>query len=77
MTLRNFLRFISDEDARIELEIDDSTDNDYQYESIWLSDFRLGAPRSIKYADWTVKHIYFVPIKERSAQITLQIKQLV
>lgn len=76
MTLGIFIGLILEEDARIELEIADDTDNDYQYETFWLSDFRLGSQRSTKYSDWIVKHIYLFPIKERSAQITLQIKQI-
>ena len=42
MTLKNFLGLISDEEARIELEIDLENNEDYLYESFWLSDYRLG-----------------------------------
>lgn len=39
MTLQEFLRLISDEEQRCDLEIDEE-DKDYSYLSFWLSDFR-------------------------------------
>lgn len=38
MTLQELLSLIQDEEARIELEIDEG--EDYQYKSFWISDFR-------------------------------------
>lgn len=40
MILKDFLSFITDEEARIELEIDSKDAEDYIYESFWLSDYR-------------------------------------
>ena len=40
MILKDFLSFITDEEARIELEIDLNNAKDYSYESFWLSDYR-------------------------------------
>ena len=40
MILKYFLGFITDEEARIELEIDSKDAEDYSYESFWLSDYR-------------------------------------
>ena len=38
--LEDFLFHIQDEEARIELEIDEDDKKDYQYYHFWLSDFR-------------------------------------
>ena len=40
MILKDFLKLIIDEEARIELEIDSKDAEDYSYESFWLSDYR-------------------------------------
>lgn len=40
MILKDFLKLITDEEARIELEIDSKDAEDYSYESFWLSDYR-------------------------------------
>lgn len=42
MTLEEFLSLIQDEEARIELEIDDGTSDEYKYVNFWLSDYRGG-----------------------------------
>ena len=42
MILKDFLKLITDEEARIELEIDSKDVEDYSYESFWLSDYRDG-----------------------------------
>lgn len=40
MILKDFLKLITDEEARIDLEIDSKDAEDYSYESFWLSDYR-------------------------------------
>ena len=40
MILKDFLKLILEEEARIELEIDLKDANVYTYESFWLSDYR-------------------------------------
>ena len=40
MILKDFLKLITDEEARIVLEIDSKDAEDYSYESFWLSDYR-------------------------------------
>ena len=52
MILKDFLSFINDEEARIELEIDLNDDKDYIYESFWLSDYRDGYDK--QYDDYKV-----------------------
>ena len=42
MILQDFLKLVTDEEARIELEIDSEGAEDYLYESFWLSDYRCG-----------------------------------
>jgi len=52
MILKDFLSFITDEEARIELEIDLNDAKDYIYESFWLSDYRDGYDK--QYDDYKV-----------------------
>ena len=42
MKLSEFLNLITDEEARIELEIDSKDAEGYLYESFWLSDYKCG-----------------------------------
>lgn len=50
MVLQDFLKLITDEEARIELEIDSKEDEDYLYESFWLSDYKCDLD-DVKYYD--------------------------
>ena len=57
MILKDFLSFITDEEARIELEIDLNDAKDYSYESFWLSDYRDGYDK--QYDDYKVTGFSF------------------
>lgn len=54
MILKDFLSFITDEEARIELEIDSKDAEDYSYESFWLSDYRDGYNSNKQYDNYKV-----------------------
>lgn len=72
MKLEDFLFFIQDEEARIELEIDDK--DDYHYHHFWLSDFRTSDDTAKYYKDYSVSSFSFEPEIEGEAQIMIQIK---
>lgn len=73
MQLKDFLSLIQDEDARIELEIDD--EEDYQYHHFWLSDFRsnLGIAKYYRYYD--VDSFSFDAEQDANADISIHVKQ--
>lgn len=73
MKLKDFLSLIQDEEARIELEIDD--EEDYQYHHFWLSDFRSNLDIAKYYRDYNVDSFSFDPEKETNADISIHIKQ--
>ena len=79
MKLKEFLSLITDEDVRIELELDIYEERDYLYASFWLSDFRKGIPYGRKhpliYKDWIVENISFDNVMDSTAEITIQIKE--
>lgn len=72
MKLEDFLFLIEDEEARIELEIDD--EKDYQYHHFWLSDFYSNLDIANYYRDYNVSSFSFYPEKEKTAQIKIYIK---
>lgn len=72
MKLEDFLYLIQDEEARIELEIDDKEDD--QYHHFWLSDFRSSLDIAKYYIDYDVSSFSFYPEKE-DADIRIYIKQ--
>lgn len=72
ITLKDYLGLITDEDVRIELEIDTEEEEYYSYESFWLSDFRVGFHS--EYSEWKVKQVSFIPEMDNSAEILIQIK---
>lgn len=72
MKLEDFLFLIQDEEARIELEIDD--EENYQYYHFWLSDFRTNLDIAKYYKDYDVSSFSFETEKERNAQIRIYIK---
>lgn len=72
MKLEDFLFLIQDEEARIELEIDD--EEYYQYYHFWFSDFRTNDDIAKYYRDYDVSSFSFEPEKERNAQIRIYIK---
>lgn len=73
MKLKDFLFLIQDEEARIELEIDDE-EEDYQYHHFWLSDFRSGLDIAKYYRNYDVSSFSFEPEIEKNAQIRIYIK---
>lgn len=66
MTLEEFLSLIQDEEARIELEIDDGTSDEYKYVNFWLSDYRGGLDIVKYYKDLTVDNISFLTSEDES-----------
>lgn len=75
MTLQEFLSLIQDEEARIELEIDDGASDEYKYHHFWLSDFRTNDDINAKYfGDYNVSSFSFVPEEEMDAQIRIFIE---
>ena len=73
MKLEDFLSLIKDEEARIELEIDNDKE-EYQYHQFWLSDFRSSLDIAKYYRHYNVSGFSFDPEKERNAQIRICIK---
>ena len=74
MKLQEFLSLIQDEDARIELEIDDGASDEYKYHHFWLSDFRTNLDVAKYYRDYNVSSFSFEPEQENNAQIRIFIK---
>ena len=73
MKLEDFLFHIQDEEARIELEIDN--EEDYQYHHFWLSDFRSNINVAKQYRDYYVNSFSFDTEKDEHADIRIYIKQ--
>ena len=73
MKLKDFLFLIQDEEARIELEIDN--EEDYQYHHFWLSDFRSNLDIAKYYRDYDVDSLSFDPEQDANADISIYIKQ--
>ena len=74
MKLKDFLFHIQDEEARIELEIDE--EEDYQYHHFWLSDFRSNINVAKQYRDYYVNSFSFDTKKKNAhADIRIYIKQ--
>jgi len=73
MKLEDFLFLIEDEEARIELEIDDK--DDYHYHHFWLSDFRSNLDIAKYYRDYDVDSFSFYPEKDANADIMIYIKE--
>ena len=73
MKLEDFLFLIQDEEARIELEIDDK--DDYQYHHFWLSDFHSNINVAKDYIDYDVSSFSFDTEKDVQADIRIYIKQ--
>ena len=73
MKLKDFLFLIQDEEARIELEIDN--EEDYQYHHFWLSDFRSNLVIAKYYRDYDVDSFSFDPEQDANADISIYIKQ--
>ena len=71
MKLKDFLYLIQDEEARIELEIDN--EEDYQYHHFWLSDFRSNLNIAKQY-DYYVSSFSFEP-EDAHADIRIHCKK--
>ena len=74
MILKDFLKLITDEEARIELEIDSKDAEDYLYESFWLSDYRCDLGDSKYYNDYKVTGFRF-STEFSESDITIEIVQ--
>ncbi len=74
MTLKEFLSLIEDEEARIELEIDDGHSDDYMYHYFWLSAFRRYNDTAKYYSHYQINSFSFEPKGEKNDQIRIQIK---
>lgn len=72
MTLEEFLSLIRDEEARIEVEINDDT-SDYRYLNFWLSDYRSNLDVVKHYKDSFVEGICF-STREDESEITICVK---
>lgn len=75
MKLKDFLSLIQDEEARIELEIDEDDKKDYQYYHFWLSDFHSNINIVKHYIDYDVDSFSFDTEKDAHADIRIYIKQ--
>ena len=73
MALKDFLRLLSDEEARIELEIDEPFKDDYLYSYFWLSDYLTGDNAAKYYNDYVVDSFNLNPEDENS-EISIRIK---
>ena len=73
MKLKDFLFHIQDEEARIELEIDN--EEDYQYHHFWLSDFRSNINVAKQYRDYYVDSFSFYPEQDANTDISIHVKQ--
>ena len=75
MTLKDFLRYIADEEARIELEIDTPDKEEYSYESFWFSDYITNLDTAKYYNDYIVTGISFLTeFSESDIQIQISKK---
>ena len=73
MKLKDFLSIIQDEEARIELEIDN--EEDYQYHHFWLRDFRSNINVAKQYRDYYVSSFSFESEEDARADISIHVKQ--
>ena len=72
MILQDFLKLITDEEARIELEIDSKEAEDYLYSNFWFSDYRDGYDH--EYDDYEVTGFRF-STEFSESDITVEIKK--
>jgi len=72
MTLQEFLKLIHDEEARIELEIDEPDKDDYQYYSFWFSDYTTDDDIAKYYKEYHVISFGFLPEQKADIQITIK-----
>ena len=72
MKLEDFLFLIQDEEARIELEIDDPSEDEYPYSNFWLSDYRTNDDIAVMYFNYKVVGFGFIT-NEKESDITIKI----
>ena len=74
MKLQELLRLIHDEEARIELEVDEPGKDDYQYHRFWFSDYVSYDSIEVAgyYKDYTVVSFGFTPEQAADIQITIK-----
>ena len=72
MKLEDFLKHIHDEEARIELEIDEPDKDEYQYYQFWFSDYMTNDDIAKYYREYHVVSFGFLP--EQKADIQIRIK---
>ncbi len=76
MTLQEFLSLIEEEEARIELEIDDDEQlwDGYVYTDFWLSDFRTSDDTAKYYKNYRIISFSFEPELENNTKIRIRIE---
>ena len=71
MKLKDFLKFILQEELRIELEVDDGVKTEFDYKGFWLTDYRSGLDDAKYYDDYEV--VGFVVRDDKDKDLTIQI----
>ena len=73
MKLKDFLTLIHDEEARIELEIDEPDKDKYQYCQFWFSDYITSLDIAKYYSEYQVVSFGFIT-EENHGDIQITIK---
>ena len=72
MKLEDFLKLIHDEEAWIELEIDEPDKDAYQYHQFWFSDYITDDDIAKYYREYQVVSFGFIPEQKADIQITIK-----
>ena len=72
MVLEDFLKLIHDEEAWIELEIDEPDKDAYQYCQFWFSDYITDDDIVKYYRKYQVVSFGFIPEQKADIQITIK-----
>lgn len=75
MKLEDFLKLVHDEEARIELEIDEPDKDEYQYYQFWFSDYITNDDIAKYYREYQVVSFGFLPEQDADIQITISRKE--
>lgn len=73
MKLKEFLNLISDEEVRVELEIEEPSVENYIYACFWLSDYRTYDDTAKYYCDYVVES-FSLSTEYASSEIEIHIK---
>lgn len=73
MKVKDFLALIHDEEARIELEIDESDKDEYKYYQFWFSDYITNLDIAKYYREYQVVSFGFIT-EENDGDIQITIK---